>query len=75
MSCGIAVYICAWKGKADPRLRQNMWCMMCKDAESTELVRIVSRDSIVNAIKLLTDTTILHMPRSRSESLNVTCLP
>ncbi|KAL3134232.1 hypothetical protein ABBQ38_006663 [Trebouxia sp. C0009 RCD-2024] len=67
MGCGIAVYICAWKGKADPRLRRNMWCMMCKDAESTELVRIVSKDSIVKAIKLLTDTTILHMPRSRSE--------
>lgn len=44
-----------------------MWGMMCKDAESSELVRIVSKDSIVNAIKLLTDTTILHMPRSRSE--------
>ncbi|KAL0031501.1 hypothetical protein WJX77_003847 [Trebouxia sp. C0004] len=67
MGCGIAVYICAWKGKADPRLRRNMWCMMCKDAESTELVRIVSKDNVVKAIKLLTDTTILHMPRSRSE--------
>ena len=55
------------QGKADPRLRRNMWCMMCKDTESTELVRIVSKDSIVNAIKLLTGTTILHMTRSRSE--------
>ena len=55
------------QGKADPRLRRNMWCMMCKDTESTELVRIVSKDSIVKAIKLLTDTTILHMPHSRSE--------
>ncbi|KAL3146625.1 hypothetical protein ABBQ32_000857 [Trebouxia sp. C0010 RCD-2024] len=67
MGCGIAVYICAWKGKADPRLRRNMWCMMCKDAESMELVKIVSKDSIVKAIKLLTGTTILHMPRNRSE--------
>ena len=39
------------QGKADPRLRRNMWCMMCKDVESTELVRIVSKDGIVNAIK------------------------
>ncbi|KAL3134570.1 hypothetical protein ABBQ38_006410 [Trebouxia sp. C0009 RCD-2024] len=43
---------------------------MCKDAEFTELVRIVSKDSIVNVIKLLTGTTVLHMPGSRSK---VTC--
>ncbi|KAL3157776.1 hypothetical protein ABBQ32_012201 [Trebouxia sp. C0010 RCD-2024] len=55
------------QGKANPRLRRNMWCMTCKDTESTELVRIVSKHSIVKAIKLLTDTTILHMPHSRSE--------
>lgn len=55
------------QGKADPRLRHNMWCMMCKDAESTELVRIVSKDSIMRAIKLLPGTTLLHTPRSMSE--------
>ncbi len=30
-----------------------MWCMMCKDAVSTELVRLLSKDSIKTAIKLL----------------------
>ena len=44
-----------------------MWCMMCKDAESTELVRIVRKDSITNAIKLLAGTTLLQMPGSSSE--------
>ena len=44
-----------------------MWCMMCKDAESTVLVRIVSKDIIINAIKLLAGTTLLQMPGSRSE--------
>lgn len=67
MGCGIAVYICAWKGKADPRLRQNVWCMMCNDVESTELVRIVSKDSITVAIKLLQSTTLLYLPTTRSE--------
>ena len=42
-------------------------CMMCKDAESTELVRIVSKDSIINATKLLAGTTLLQMPGSSSE--------
>ena len=46
--------------------------MMCKDAESTELVRIVSKDSIVNAIQLLAGTTLLQMPNSKSE-VGVSC--
>ena len=50
-----------------------MWCMMCKDAESKELVRIVSKDSIVNAIKLLTGTTILYMSFVRYVMLEITC--
>ena len=49
-----------------------MWCMMCKHAESTELVRIVSKDSITNAIELLAGTTLLQMPGSRSE-VGISC--
>ena len=41
--------------------------MMCKDAESTELVRLLSKDSIMTAIKLLQCTPLLHLPTSISE--------
>ncbi len=44
-----------------------MWCMLCKDAESTELVRLLSKDSIITAIKLLQCTPLLHLPISISE--------
>ncbi len=42
-------------------LRQSLieygWCMMCKDAESTELVRLLSKDSTQTAIKPLQDSS------------------
>lgn len=44
-----------------------MWCVMCKDAESTELVRLLSKDSIMTAIKLLQCTPLLHLPTNISE--------
>ena len=44
-----------------------MWCMMCKDAAATQLVRLVSKDSIQKATKLLANTTLLHLPGSALE--------
>ena len=38
--------------------------MVCKDAQSTELVRLLSKDSIMTAIKLLQCTPLLHLPTS-----------
>ena len=37
---------------------------MCMDAELTELLRLLSKDSIMRAIKLLKCTPQLHLPAS-----------
>ena len=51
-----------------------MWCMMCKDVADTQLVRLVSKDSIVKAMRLLASTTLLHVPSSVHEvSVSLYC--
>ena len=60
--------IIGWlQGKAEPRLRKNMWCMVCKDAEASQLVRLVSKDSILKATRLMASTTLQHVPGSALE--------
>ena len=44
-----------------------MWCMMCKDVATTELVRLISKESILKATKLLANTTLLHVPGTALE--------
>ena len=44
-----------------------MWCMLCKDAESTELIRLLGNYSIMTPVKLLQCTLPLHLPTSISE--------
>ena len=62
------------QGKAQARLRKNMWCMMCKDAAATQLVRLVSKDSILTATRLLASPIPLHRPSSSSEASVSTAL-
>ena len=55
------------QGKAEARLRKNKWCMMCKDAAATQFVRLVRKDSILKATRLMANTTMLHVPSSALE--------
>ena len=52
------------QGKAEARLRKNVWCMTCKDAAATQLVRLVSKDSILKATRVMANTDLLHVPSS-----------
>ena len=44
-----------------------MWCTMCKDEAATQLVRLVSKDSIKKAMRLVASTLLLHVPSSVHE--------